>query len=295
MPTVLRSDALLAWRHQQLQDGGNPSDLDWLLDLAGGLRWPLLQQLRLRPDQSVSLKCSLSELEELWSHHRLHHTPLQYLVGVCPWRDLELQVGPGVLIPRQETELLVELALERARGGETGPSSPWADLGTGSGCIAVAIARALPTSRGYAVDASEAALQQAAINLERHQLSNQVNLLHGSWWEPLQAHWGQLHLVLSNPPYIPTAVWRNLEPVVHNHEPSLALDGGSDGLDAIRTIANGAGQALAPGGWLLLEHHHDQSKPVSQLLAQAGLVNIQSHADLEGKLRFASAQRASHA
>jgi release factor glutamine methyltransferase len=294
MPTVLRSDALLAWRHQQLQDGGNPSDLDWLLDLAGGVRWPLLQQLRLRPDQSVTLKCSLPELEELWSQHRLHHTPLQYLVGVCPWRDLELQVGPGVLIPRQETELLVELALERARGGEGAPYSPWADLGTGSGCIAVAMARALPTSRGYAVDASEAALQQAAINLERHQLGDQVSLLHGSWWEPLQTHWGQLHLVVSNPPYIPTAVWRDLEPVVHIHEPSLALDGGSDGLDAIRTIASGAGQALAPGGWLFMEHHHDQSQAVGELLAEVGLVNLQSHADLEGKLRFASAQRTSH-
>jgi release factor glutamine methyltransferase len=293
MPTVLRSDALLAWRHQQLQDGGNPGDLDWLLDLAGGLRWPLLQQLRLRPDQSVTLSCSLQELEELWSHHRLHHTPLQYLVGMCPWRDLELQVGPGVLIPRQETELLVELALERA-GAVDAPSTPWADLGTGSGCLAVALARALPTSRGYAVDSSEPALKQAAINLERHQLSGQVSLHHGSWWEPLQAQWGQLHLVLSNPPYIPTAVWRDLEPVVRNHEPSLALDGGGDGLDAIRTIASGAQQALAPGGWLLMEHHHDQSQAVGQLLTQAGLINVQSHADLEGKLRFASAQRASH-
>ena len=294
MPTLLRSDALLAWRRQQLQDGGNPSDLDWLLDLAGGVRWTLLQQLRLKPDQSVTLRCSLPELEELWRHHRLHQTPLQYLVGVCPWRDLELQVGPGVLIPRQETELLVELALEHAQGGENAPSSPWADLGTGSGCLAVAMARALPKSRGYAVDASEAALTQAAINLEQHQLSKRVSLHQGSWWEPLQAQWGQLQLVLSNPPYVPTAVWQELEAVVRNHEPSLALNGGGDGLDAIRTIASGARQALAPGGWLLMEHHHDQSQAVGQLLAQAGLINIQNHADLEGTLRFTSAQRASH-
>jgi release factor glutamine methyltransferase len=294
MPTLLRSDTLLAWRHQQLEDGGNPGDLDWLLDLAGGVRWTLLQQLRLRPDQSVTLRCSLQELEALWTRHRLHHTPLQYLVGICPWRDLELQVGPGVLIPRQETELLVELALERALAMENAPASHWADLGTGSGCLAVAMARALPNSRGYAVDASAAALKQAAINLERHHLSDQVSLHHGSWWEPLQAQWGKLHLVLSNPPYIPTAVWRNLEPVVRNHEPSLALDGGGDGLEAIRTIAGDARQALAPGGWLLMEHHHDQSQAVGQLLTQAGLINIQNHADLEGKLRFASAQRASH-
>jgi release factor glutamine methyltransferase len=144
------------------------------------------------------------------------------------------------------------------------------------------------------VDTSEAALTQAAINLEQHQLSKRVSLHQGSWWEPLQAQWGQLQLVLSNPPYVPTAVWQELEAVVRNHEPSLALDGGGDGLDAIRTIASGARQALAPGGWLLMEHHHDQSQAVGQLLAQAGLINIQNHADLEGTLRFASAQRASH-
>jgi release factor glutamine methyltransferase len=294
MPTVLRSDALLAWRHQQLQGGGNPSDLDWLLDLAGGVGWPLLQQLRLRPHQSVSLRCSLSELEELWSQYRLHHIPLQYLVGVCPWRDLELQVGPGVLIPRQETELLVELALEHARGLANAPSCAWADLGTGSGCIAVAMARALPNSHGHAVDASDDALKQAAFNLGRHHLSEQVSLHHGSWWEPLEAQWGQLQLVLSNPPYIPTAIWRELEPVVLKHEPSLALDGGSDGLDAIRMIAKGARQALAPGGGLWIEHHHDQSKAVARLLSDAGLINIQTHPDLEGNLRFVSAQRPSH-
>jgi release factor glutamine methyltransferase len=99
-----------------------------------------------------------------------------------------------------------------------------------------------------------------------------------------------LELVVSNPPYIPTAVWAGLDPVVRDHEPALALDGGADGLDALRAIAKGAADALAPGGLLLLEHHHDQSEAVMALLAAAGLNQVQAHADLEGQRRFASAR-----
>jgi release factor glutamine methyltransferase len=99
-----------------------------------------------------------------------------------------------------------------------------------------------------------------------------------------------LELVVSNPPYIPTAVWAALDPVVREHEPALALDGGADGLDALRAIAKGAAVALAPGGLLLLEHHHDQSEAVMALLAAAGLEQVQAHVDLEGHRRFATAR-----
>jgi release factor glutamine methyltransferase len=97
--------------------------------------------------------------------------------------------------------------------------------------------------------------------------------------------------VVSNPPYIPTAVWAQLDACVRDHEPSLALDGGADGLDAIRAIAAGAIHHLAPGGWLLLEHHHDQSSAVLDLLVAAGLERAQAHRDLEGIWRFASGRR----
>jgi len=141
------------------------------------------------------------------------------------------------------------------------------------------------------VDASATALAQAGANLERQGLAGRVALRQGSWWQPLQPEWGQLDLVLSNPPYIPTPVWQELAPVVRDHEPPLALDGGPDGLDALRAIAAGAPQALAPGGWLLLEHHHDQSEAVQALLAEQGLEAIQPHPDLEGHGRFVSARR----
>lgn len=285
--TVSASD-LLRWRREQLQAGGRASQLDWLLDLAGGVPWQTLQQLRLDPRRTVALARPLAQLEELWQSHLNSNAPLQYLVGCCPWRDLNLEVGPGVLIPRQETELMVELA--QALLGAQAPRL-WADLGTGSGCLALAMARTWPASQGWAVDCSAEALALARRNRAAYGLEQQVELLEGSWWDPLKSCWGRLDLVLANPPYIPTAVWQNLEPGVRDHEPAVALQSGSDGLDALRAISAGACEALAPGGWLLLEHHHDQSAAVLRLLAGAGLDNCQAHADLEGVKRFAAGRR----
>ena len=286
----LQAEDLLVWRRRQLQVmGGHAADLDWLLDLEAGLAWPDLQALRLHPERQVALRCSLRHLEDLWRRHRQEDVPLQYLVGRCPWRDLELSVGPGVLIPRQETETLVDLALG------LGPSAPgprcWADLGTGSGCLAIALARAWPEATGLAVDCSPEALQQAKRNVQQAGVEPSLTLLQGSWWEPLRPWWGRLDLVVSNPPYIPSTVVDGLDPVVRSHEPRLALDGGNDGLDGLRALLAGALTALAPGGWLLVEHHHDQSAAVMDLYRTAGLEQVQAHPDLEGRRRFVIGQR----
>lgn len=282
-------EQLLAWRRALLQQRQHAAaDLDWLLDLGGGLTWQQLQQLHLRPQHTVTLQRSLAELEALWQRHHREQIPLQYLLGLCPWRDLSLQVAPGVLIPRAETELLVELACAcRAAGSEP---RLWADLGSGSGALAVALARAWPTSAGLAVELSPEARPVAAANFQAAGCSDRVQLLAGHWWQPLEPWWGQLELVVANPPYIPTAVWAELDPVVREHEPRLALDGGGDGLDSIRQIAAGATAALAAGGVLLLEHHFDQSDAVAAVLAAAGLVQLGRHQDLEGRGRFASAR-----
>lgn len=196
---------LLEWRRRLLARGGAAADLDWLLDLGGGLRWSQLQSLWCHPQAPVRLDRPLQALEALWRRHRHTHEPLQYLVGRCPWRDLELPVAPGVLIPRQETELLVDLALELRRPGR--PIACWADLGTGSGCLAIALARSLPTSRGFAVEASAEALAQAGANFARWDLQRQVTLLAGDWWQPVEPWWGELDLVVSNPPTSPAPPW----------------------------------------------------------------------------------------
>jgi len=278
---------LLSWRHALLAQGGRPADLDWLLDLAGGVGWHELQALRLHPGRTLKLRRLLFELQVLWGRHLATQEPLQYLAGVCPWRDLELTVAPGVLIPRPETEQLVELA---RRCFPVASPGRWADLGTGSGCLAIALARLWPSSRGIATDVSPQALAQARSNVAAHGLAERLLLREGRWWEPLAAWAGSLELVVANPPYIPTAVWRGLEPLVREHEPALGLDGGPDGLGAIRAVIAGAAGHLAPGGWLLLEHHHDQSPAVQALLAQSGLVELGAHPDLEGTMRFAAAR-----
>jgi release factor glutamine methyltransferase len=289
-PCTVDGEALLAWRRRMLALGGTAAELDWLLDLAGGLRWRRLQELHLRPERPVPLEQPLAELEQLWRRHRVSAEPLQYLVGRCPWRDLELAVAPGVLIPRQETEQLVDLALELRPPRPPG-ALRWADLGTGSGCLAVALGLALPAECGFAVEVSGEALAQAAANLERCGLAGRVSLLRSDWWAALEPWWGGLDLVVSNPPYIPSGLLSGLEPVVRDHEPALALDGGPDGLGAVRAVVAFAPQALAPGGVLLLEHHHDQSAAVLDLLVAAGLERPRAHRDLEGVLRFASACR----
>ena len=290
--SALPASHVLAWRRGLLAStGGASNDLDWLLDLGGGLRWPELQALHLHPARMVRLSQPLAQLEELWRRHRRTSEPLQYLVGLCPWRDLELRVGPGVLIPRQETELLVDLALALAPSTPGAAGLRWADLGTGCGALAVALARALPAGQGLAADISEAALAFAALNRAAAGVVERFSLMRSDWWEGLRPWWGGLELVVANPPYIPTITVEGLEPVVRDHEPRRALDGGSDGLAALRTICAGTAQALAPGGVLLLEHHHDQSPSVVLLLERAGLEEVQAHRDLEGVLRFASGRR----
>ena len=279
---------LLQWRRQQLARGGTAADLDWLLDLAGGVRWASLQRLLLDPTRTVALEQSLEALSDLWECHLHRDVPLQHLVGLCPWRDLLLESSPAALIPRQETELLVDLALGHFNAT---PPTCWADLGTGSGAIAVGLARAWPTSPGHGVDLSPDALRLAERNLERCAPHHNCSLHLGSWWTPLKVWWGSLDLVVSNPPYIPSAVVDGLESVVRDHEPHMALRGGPDGLDAIRAVVNGAPTGLSPGGWLLLEHHHDQSAQVTRLLRDAGLVDVSAVADLEGALRFALARK----
>lgn len=286
----LTAEELLEWRRSLLAQGGRPADLDWLLDLGAGLPWAALQQLWLHPERPVRLQRPRHEIEALWRRHLHASEPLQYLVGRCPWRDLELQVAPGVLIPRQETELLVELALQLLPAEGRQQPLLWADLGTGSGCLAVALARELPASRGLAVDVSAEALAQARRNLERAGALERVQPRRSHWWQALTPWLGRLQLVLANPPYIPSREIDTLEPLVRDHEPRLALDGGHDGLDAIRAIAAGAVAALAPAGHLLIEHHHDQSGAVLGLLRAAGLEAVTPHRDLEGIWRFASAR-----
>ncbi len=290
MPNLqLSGRELLAWRSKELAHGGTAHELDWLLVISGGLALGDLRLLLIDQDRIVDMKRPLGEIQVLWRQYIEQNVPLQHLAGLCPWRDLMLEVGPVALIPRQESEVLLDLAVAIPREV---PIRRWADLGTGSGALAISLAKAWPMADGHAVDQCAEALALAERNFRRCRLSRSCQLHQGSWWQPLTPWFGEFDLVLSNPPYIPSELINDLHPTVRDHEPRLALDGGADGLDCIRTIIAGAAQALAPGGWLLLEHHHDHSQRVLTLLQEAGLSNIGSSADLTGTIRFATACRA---
>jgi release factor glutamine methyltransferase len=212
--------------------------------------------------------------------------PLAYLVGEREFRGLRLIVTPDVLIPRPDTETLVEWAIELMRG----QSAPCiADLGTGSGAIALALKHALPQADLHASDASAAALAVARANGER--LALPVQWHRGSWFDALPAAL-QFDLVVSNPPYVAPG---DPHLAALRHEPIGALvpaaDDG-DGLADVRRIANGAVTRLSPGGWLLVEHGAEQGEAARRVLAEVGLANVVTRCDLAGRERVVAGRRA---
>ena len=209
---------------------------------------------------------------------RVAGEPVAYLTGRRGFWQFDLRVTPATLIPRAETELLVELALDRLPGDRH-----WhvADLGTGSGAIALALAHERPNAQVIATDASLAALDVARGNAAALKLSR-VEFRAGNWFEPLAGE--RFDLIVSNPPYIADDD-AHLDQGDLRHEPRTALASGADGLDAIRIIAAGAARHLQPGGWLLLEHGWQQAEPVRALLRSAGLVEVNTARDLEHRDR----------
>lgn len=212
---------------------------------------------------------------------RVAGEPVAYLIGARGFWTLDLAVQPGVLIPRPESELLVELAL--ARIAETGSL---ADLGTGSGAIALAIASERPGLRVSAVDISPEALAVAQRNASAARISNVV-FHHGDWLVPLCGE--QFTVIVSNPPYLASDD-PHLQQGDLRYEPALALESGPDGLDAIRRIITDAPAHLLPGGWLLLEHGWTQGEAVRALLADTGFVEVSTARDLEQRERVSTAR-----
>ncbi|MBI5782291.1 MAG: peptide chain release factor N(5)-glutamine methyltransferase [Gammaproteobacteria bacterium] len=210
--------------------------------------------------------------------------PVAYLTGTREFWSMELNVTPATLIPRPETELLVEKALEHIPR-----DAQWtlADLGTGSGAIALALAKERPRCRVIATDISSAALEVAKSNAKKIGLAN-VEFREGDWLAPLAGE--TLDMIVSNPPYI-RAGDPHLKQGDVRHEPATALVSGADGLDAIRHIALHAREYLKPGGWLLFEHGWDQAVAVGELLRRHNYSDMVCHQDLAGHARVAACHR----
>lgn len=210
---------------------------------------------------------------------RAEGVPVAYLLGRRGFWTLDLAVTPDTLIPRPETELVVEQALQRLPAG---PPLRVADLGTGTGAIALAIASERPHALLVATDRSEAALAVARGNARSHGLDGRVSFRQGDWFAPLAGD--RFDLVASNPPYI-AAADPHLGRGDLRHEPADALASGADGLDAIRILAAHAPEHLVPGGWLVLEHGWDQGPAVRALLSAAGFDAVATVPDLERRDR----------
>jgi release factor glutamine methyltransferase len=271
-----------------LSEAGLPTahqDGEWLLaDLLGVRRFDLY----LNPERPVP--ASVAERYREMVKRRRDGEPLQQILGWEEFRGARLRVTPDVLIPRQETELLVEWALELL--DRLGDQQLAVDLGTGSGAIACALALAAPRLRVVGVDTSPDALSVAEGNVKTLGLESRVMLLAGDLFEPLGEELrGTADLVIANPPYIPTGEISKLPPEVREREPRAALDGGQDGMVFHRRIIAEAPRHLKPGGWLLMEIGEGQSGPLAEAMRRGGLEEVQVRRDFRGIERMIGGRR----
>ena len=274
----------------RLARAGVPSpsvDAEFLLAHVTGLsRGELLAKIH----QGLELEVAqLTELDALVTRREARE-PLQHLLGLAGFMSFEVQVGPGVFVPRPETESLAERAIQSASAmaiGERGLQI--VDLCSGSGVLAIALARAIPHATVHALELSDEAMPYLRRNVAG--LAPEVQIIQGS-----VAHWANevetssLDLVVSNPPYVPDAEIPN-DPEVQLFDPALALYGGEDGLDVVRVIVEGAFRAVRPGGVLMLEHSNLQGAAVRDVLEGYGFRTVSTEKDLVGRDRFTQGYR----
>ncbi len=226
---------------------------------------------------------------------RARHVPLQYIIGHTEFMSLDFVVDKRVLIPRPETETLVERALDRVKSGTfSNRKLTIIDIGTGSGIIAISLALHLKESKVYACDISKESLNVAEINVKNHKVSEQVSLLQGDLFDAFDGELrkGSVDLVVSNPPYVTETELSCLEPEVRDYEPRTALVASENGLYYFKRIVDGAPKWLRPNGYLILEIGETQAKKIVQLLVQAGgFVDIQIVQDIQKRYRIVSARR----
>ena len=278
---------LLREMTETLRSGGvaSPrSDAVWLAAAASGLDG---SRVRLRAATAEPAPTSTIVRARELARRRAQRIPLQHLVG-APFLSLTLEVGPGVLVPRPETELLAQAAIDEALAR----SAPRVvDVGTGTGAIAIAVAKAAPHAQVVALEPDPIAYTWARQNLRRYP-DAPVELRRASAADLIATVRDPVDVLVSNPPYIPHARIP-ADPETRQSDPDVALYAGADGLDVIRDLVSGAARALADDGVVLIEHGEDQGARVRALCQVAGLADTQTHADLTGRARFTRAARGS--
>jgi release factor glutamine methyltransferase len=276
---------MILWSAEYLKNKGVETgrlDAEWLLAAALGVD---RLQLYLKYDRPLS-----SEEREAFKpllRRRAGREPLQYIIGRTGFRELELKTDPRVLIPRPETEVLVQEVLDWASAGA---ESVW-DMGTGAGAVALSLAAEGTWTRVVATDVSPEALSVAADNAERYDLGGHVEFREGSLFEPLEEG-ERFDVIVSNPPYIAEGEKGELQPEVRDWEPPEALFAGEDGLDVIRELVAGAPKHLLSGGLLALECGLGQAEGIAADVQATGAFGaVRIRADLTGRPRFVTAER----
>lgn len=277
-------ETLAAARARLVAAGIDPAEAAIDVDLYARtiLGW---DRARLITEQQASAPAALEPRFSEWLARRARKEPSAYIVGVREFWGLDFEVSPAVLIPRPETEFIVEEAI--ARIGDAGAHV--ADVGTGSGCLAIAIAHTLPRTRVIATDISGDALAVAQRNAARTGVTDRVHLVRGSYLDPLG---GPFHVIVSNPPYVKEQDRQCLSRAVVRYEPHVALFGGEDGLAAVRAILAASSTRLGPGGWLIFEFGLGQDDEVRDLVASYPEYRLDTiRCDLQGIPRTAIVQR----
>jgi release factor glutamine methyltransferase len=283
---------LLNWVTQYLTDKGIDSprlSAELLLSDVLGLK---RIELYTHFDKTVAKK-ELDRLRDLVKRAG-QNEPIAYLVGKTEFYSMELLVSPACLIPRPETELLVQRAVEFLRTRDD--KQLVCDLCTGCGCIAAAIARNFPNTRIIATDISDSALAMASENIEKHQLQDKITLLSGDLFEPLipQLDTGKFDLIVSNPPYVSAAEFENLDKNVKDYEPRLALFAGVDGLDIYRRILEKVDDFLKSDAALIMEIGYAQGPAIKEMLEKSGIFSdIKIEKDFSNNDRIVTAKKSS--
>lgn len=282
---------VLDWTIEHLKSHGSESprlDAEILLAHARGC-----QRIQLYTNYDTPLEPDERQKMRELVKRRATLEPVAYLVGYREFFGLPFEVGPGVLIPRPDTETLVVTLLEVARELEETKPLRILDVCTGSGCIAVSVAENCPRADVTAVELDGNVVEVARRNAIRNEVIDRVKVLQGDLFDPLASE-SQFEIIVSNPPYVTDAEMKVLQPDVRLHEPALALRGGSDGLDIVRKLIRGAPARLVSGGVLLLETGCDQAETVQQLFAGTGAFEpAEIVKDLGGRSRVVWARKKS--
>jgi release factor glutamine methyltransferase len=282
-PSLLRAE--IAQAALRLAESGVDSPRHDAEELAAWVHGVRRGELHLVPDKDFDAR--------FWEAiaRRENREPLQHITGSAYFRYLELSVGPGVFVPRPETEVMVGWAIDKLRALDV--AEPLiVDLCTGSGAIALSIAQEVPRARVHAVELSEDAFEWASRNVAAVPAGDRVTLHLGDAAAALPGLDGRVDFVISNPPYIPLTEWEYVAPEARDHDPQLALFSGPDGLDLIRDLERTAQRLLVPGGWTAMEHSDKQGGEVQRIfLEDLGWAEAADHRDLTNRPRFVTARK----